>query len=176
MACNQNGSTKDQVAGSKTSNVVADTFGADKQETALVRLKFKNITEVLQDKESDAWVELKGNSTSLSLHFNLGYKDTLAVSCTQECWLMYPFKTDNDKIIVFWDNNIDSKYDFDIVKAINNVDKKYIGKPFMILELINDSTLKATYPIPDLIREINSSSKNRTYFPDKFIVSQEYYL
>jgi hypothetical protein len=89
---------------------------------------------------------------------------------------MYPLKTEKDKIIIYWDNFIDSKYDFDIVKAINKIDKKYLGKPFMILELLNDTTLKATYPIPELIRKINSSSKERTFFPDKFIVSQEFYL
>ena len=89
---------------------------------------------------------------------------------------MYPFKTDNNKIIVYWDNFIDTKYDFDIVKAIDKVDKKYIGKPFMILEFVNDTTLKATYPIPELIRKINSVSKERTFFPDKFVVSQDFYL
>ena len=40
--------------------------------------------------------------------------------------------------MVFWDNNIDTKYNFNIVKTINNIDKNYIGKPFMILELLVD--------------------------------------
>ncbi len=147
-----------------------------KQKTPSERLSFNNIEEVVQDKKSNAWVELKDSSASLALHFNLSYKDTLSVSYSSECWLMYPFRTENNKIIIYWDNNIDSKYEFDIVKAINKIDKNYLGKPFMILELANDTTLKVNYPIPELIRKINSSSKERTFFPNKFIVSQEFYL
>jgi hypothetical protein len=44
----------------------------------------------------------------------------------------------------------------------------------MVLELVNDTTLKATYPIPDLIRKINSSSKERTFFPEKFTLIDLY--
>ena len=176
-ACNQNGSTSnDQKTDTLTIKVNADTLQTAKKKTPSERLSFNNVAEVVQDKKSNAWVELKDSSASLALHFNLSYKDSLSVSYSSECWLMYPFKTEKEKIIIYWDNFIDSKYDFDIVKAINKIDKKYLGKPFMILELVNDTTLKATYPIPELIRKINSSSKERTFFPDKFIVSQEFYL
>ena len=176
-ACNQSGSTSnDQQTDTLAIKVNADTLPTDKERTPSERLSFNNVAEVVQDQKSNAWVELKDSSASLALHFNLSYKDTLSVSYSPECWLMYPFKTENDKIIIYWDNFIDSKYDFDIVKAINKIDKKYLGKPFMILELVNDTTLKATYPIPELIRKINSSRKERTFFPDKFIVSQEFYL
>ena len=89
---------------------------------------------------------------------------------------MYPYKLDGNKIVVYWDNNIDTKYDFDIVKAVNNTDKKYIGKPFMILELKNDTTLRATYPLKDLILKLNNSSKERTFFPDTYIIAQDGYL
>lgn len=37
----------------------------------------------------------------------------------------------------------------------------------MVLELVNDTTLKATYPISDLIRIINSSGKERNFFSEK---------
>lgn len=176
-SCNQGGSTKnEQKTDTLATKVIADTTETSKKETAKLRLGYKNIMEVVQDKKSYAWVELKDSSASLALHFDYIYKDTLSVLYSAECWLFYPFKTFSDKIIVYWDNIIDSKYSFDIVKAINKVDKKYRGKPFMILELVNDTTLKATYPIPDLIRKINSSSKKRTFFPDKYVVSQDFYL
>lgn len=176
-ACSQNGSTSnDQKTDSLAMKVNADTLPTNKEKTHSERLGFNNVREVVQDRKSNAWVELKDSSASLALHFNLSYNDTLTVSYSPECCLMYPFKTEKDKIIIYWDNFIDSKYDFDIVKAINKIDKKYLGKPFMILELVNDTTLKATYPIPELIRKINSSSKERTFFPEKFIVSQEFYL
>jgi hypothetical protein len=147
------------------------------QINASKRLTFENSDEIVADKKSSAWVEIKDDSSaSLALHFNLDCNDTLAVSYSPECWLMFPFKIDHEKIIVYWDVLIDSKYDFDIVKSIEKNDNKFSGKPFMILELINDTTLKATYPIPDLIREINSSSKTRTFFPDKFVIAQNGYL
>jgi hypothetical protein len=68
------------------------------------------------------------------------YKDTLAISYSPECWFRFPYKLDENKIIVYWDNFIDTKYEFDIVKAMNKTDKKYLGKAFMSLELANDTT------------------------------------
>jgi hypothetical protein len=176
-ACNQNHSTiNDPKTDTLDVKVISGAMKSDQQDTTQERLSFKNIEEVVQYENFNAWVELGDSSASLALHFNLMYKDTLSVSYSPECWLMYPFKTERNKIIVYWDNFIDSKYDFDLVKAISKVERKYIGKPFMILELVNDTTLIATYPIPDLIRKLNSSSKRRTFFPDKFVVSQEFYL
>jgi len=176
-ACNQSGSTaNDQKTDTLTSKVSADTLNTDEKKSTKVRLSFKNIDEVVKDEKSNAWVEFKDSTSSLALRFNLDYKDTLAISYSPECWLMYPYKIDENKIVVYWDNNIDTKYDFDIVKAINKTDKKYIGQPFMTLELINDTTLKATYPFPNLIKKINSSSKERTFFPNKYVVSQEFFL
>jgi hypothetical protein len=176
-ACNQNHSaTNDPKTDTLNVKAISEAMKFDQQDTTQERLSFKTIEEVVQYENSNAWFELGDSSASLALHFNLMYKDTLSVSYSTECWLMYPFKTDKNKIIVYWDNFIDSKYDFDLIKAINKVDKKYIGKPFMILELVNDTTLMATYPIPDLIGKLNGSSKRRTFFPEKFVISQEFYL
>ncbi|RDC63550.1 hypothetical protein [Adhaeribacter pallidiroseus] len=140
------------------------------------RITFTSINQVVQSKKFNAWVELKDSTASLALHFDSSNQDTLSMSYSPECWLFYPFKVEDNQIILYWDNLIDSKYDFDIVKAINKTDKRFIGKPFMTLELINDTTLKATYLIPDLIKKINNSSKERILFPEKFTLSQEFYL
>jgi coenzyme F420-reducing hydrogenase alpha subunit len=176
-ACNQKDSTTYKKQGDTlTAKENIDTTKGKRQEETSKQLSFKNVTEVIQDEKSNAWVELKDSTASLALHFNLDKKDTLSVSYSPECWLMYPYKIENNKIIVYWDNIIDTKYDFDIVKAIRKIDKKNIGKPFMVLELVNDTTLKATYPIPDLIKKINNSSKKRNLFPDNFILSQEFFL
>ena len=86
---------------------------------------------------------------------------------------MFPYKLDGKKIIVYWDENVDTKYDFDIVKVMKKVDKKYLGKAFMTLELINDTTLRSTYLLEDLVRKINASSKERTFFPAKFNLVQD---
>ena len=176
MACSQTESiSNDQNVDTSLTKTLSDTFKKAKY-VVTERQSFKNIAAVVQDKESNAWVELKDGGASLALHFNLHNDDTLEVSYSSECWLTYPYKFDEKKITVYWDNNIDTKYDFDIVKAINQTDRNYIGKPFMILELINDTTLKATYPIPTLIRKVNSSSaKSSKFFPDQFIVSKEFH-
>ena len=150
----------------------------DKEATELknpnaTKLSYKNVSDIIADTSYSTWVELKDNSASLAIHF-MEKNNILSISYSPECWLMFPYKLDDNKIIVSWDNNIDTKYNFDIVKAINKTDKKYIGKTFMVLELVNDTTLKATYPIPDLIRKINSSSKERTFFPEEFTLIDFY--
>ncbi|GAO41777.1 hypothetical protein FPE01S_01_07910 [Flavihumibacter petaseus NBRC 106054] len=111
------------------------------------------------------------SSYSLALHF--GEKDTLWISYSPECLLVFPYKRDNDKLIVYWDNNIYTKYEFDIVKAINKVDRKVIGRPFMFLELESDTILRATYPMKYLIKMINNSGGDRIFFPDKFTLVQD---
>ena len=172
-ACNQRGSTND-------SSNISDTLhtrqlnDSAQQGQISKKLVFKNVSEIVADSSYSTWVMFQDSSASLALHFQ--YKDTLAVSYSPECWLMYPYKLDGNKIVVYWDNNIDTKYDFDIVKAVNNTDKRYIGKPFMILELKNDTTLRATYPLKDLILKLNNSSKERTFFPDTYIIAQDGYL
>lgn len=148
-----------------------DNAKADLNEQITKKLSFKHISEIVADSSYGVWVEKQGSNFSLALHFQ--YKDTLAVSYSPECWLMFPYKLDDNKIIVYWDNNIDTKYDFDLVKAVNKIDKKHIGRPFMVLELVNDTTFNATYILKDLIRKINSSSKERTFFPDRFNVVQD---
>ena len=148
-----------------------DNTPTEQQTQIAKRLSFKSISEVTADSTFGVWVEKHDSSFSLALHFQ--YKDTLAVSYSPECWLMFPYKLESNKIVVYWDNNIDTKYDFDLVKAINQTDKKYIGRPFMVLELVNDTTFNATYLLKDLIRKINSSSKERTFFPDRFNVVQD---
>ena len=95
----------------------------------LDRISFKNVAEIVQDDSYSTWVNIKvkDSSASLALHFqHQNYKDTLAVSYSPECWLMFPYKLENDKIVVYWDKNIDTKYNFDIVKAINKTSNKYI--------------------------------------------------
>ena len=163
-ACNQNNKPA-------KSTQQKDTPYSTQQEQHPKRLSFNAISEIATDSSSSIWVNKIDSSFSLALHFD--EKDTVWVSYSPECLLVFPYKQDTNKLVVYWDNNIDTKYDFDIVKAVNKIDKKLIGKPFMVLELENDTTLRATYLMPDLIRQIHSSSKERTFFPDKFILVQE---
>ncbi|MBX9733028.1 MAG: hypothetical protein K2X37_03120 [Chitinophagaceae bacterium] len=129
---------------------------------------YKNVTEVIGN---SIWVEKQGQKFSLALHFQ--YKDTLLVSESPGCWLKFPYKQEGNKLVVFWNNQVDTKYDPDIVEAVYNADEKYLGKPFMILELVNDTTFSATYPIEQLVKEINNSNKKKVYFPARFNLVQD---
>jgi len=157
--------------------IISDTTKHIGKASTPDKLSFKNIAEVIQAKRSYPWVNLNlhDSSASLALHFNLITTDTLEVEYSAECWLYFPYTVSSDKITVYWDKIIDTKYDFDIVKAINKTDGKYIGKPFMTLQLINDTTLQATYLLPQLIKKINSSTKDRLFFPDKYFVSTKHF-
>ncbi len=175
-ACSQNSSTNidNKSTDCTNSENLLDKTKLNQQEQEEQRLSFNNVSEIVADSSYSIWVAKQDSTFSLALHFQ--YKDTLSVSYSPECWLMYPYKLDGNKIVVYWDNNIDTKYDFDIVKAINKIDKKYLGKPFMVLELFNDTTFKVTYPIRELIKKINNSSKERTFFPDTLHIVQAYEL
>ncbi len=163
-ACNQN---------DKTANYTQrkDTTYLTQQGQHPKRLSFNAISEITAESSSSIWVNKIDSSFSLALHFE--EKDTVWVSYSPECLFVFPYKHNTNKLVVNWDNNIDTKYDFDIVKAVKKIHKKLTGRPFMVLELENDTTLKATYLMPDLIRQINSTSKKRTFFTDKFYLVQE---
>jgi hypothetical protein len=142
--------------------------------TDTIACKFKNILEITKDIHSCTWVKIEKGSPSCWLHFNLYNPDTLWIEFTHECWASFPVKISNEQILVYWDTNIDTKYDFNIVKAMGKVEGSYKGKPFMALTLDNDSTLKATYLERKLINELNKSENDRILFPDKFIASYKY--
>lgn len=171
-SCNEGGSSiaengKD-IARAEIEVINKDTAQNEEQTE---KLSFKNVSEIVAESSNYIWVEKQGSHSSLALNFQ--YKDTLDVSYSPECWLMYPYKLEGNKITVYWDKYMDTKYEFNIIKAINKIDTKYLGKPFMELELENDTTLKATYLIKDIIRKINNSEKNRTLFPERFYLEQE---
>lgn len=174
-ACAKNRSTSfTQKADTLITEILVSEDEIVEQASGTKRLSFRSVSEIVADSSSSCWVQLQGDNASLALHFQ--YKDTLAVSYSSECWLMYPYKLEGNKIVVYWAMIIDTKYNFDIVKAIKKTGKKYVGQPFMILELENDTTFKATYPIKELIRIINSSSKDRVFFPEKYSIAQDGFL
>jgi hypothetical protein len=167
IACNQDSKTNDRQAKNNTT----DAATLDKQSQQPTRYSFGSISEIVTDSSYSTWVDKQDGSFSLALHFQ--EKDTVAFSYSPECWLVFPYTFDKNQLTVYWDNNIDTKYEFDVVKAAKSIDKKYIGKPFMTLELMNDTTLRATYLLKQLRTTINSSNKQRTFFPDKFTLVQK---
>jgi hypothetical protein len=168
-ACNQGDPAGYTIKKADARNAEKLADNTTKNEQTVKRLSFKTLSEI--DTSYTIWVEKQDSGVySLSLHFM--YKDTLAIAYSTECWLLFPYKIDNNKIVVYWDDYIDTKYEFDIVKAIDKISPKYIGKNFMTLTLINDTTLKATYPIAEIRKKVNSCNKERTFFPEKFSLVQ----
>ena len=167
IACNQDSKTSNRQAKNDTTDAVI----VAKQNQQFTRRSFGSMSEIVADISYSTWVDKQDSSFSLALHFQ--EKDTVAFSYSPECWLVFPYMFDKNQLTVYWDNNIDTKYEFDVVKATKSIDKKYIGKPFMTLELMNDTTLRATYLLKQLRTTINSSNKQRTFFPDKFTLVQK---
>lgn len=167
-ACHQPGTSAKNMTGTDTLDLSGpgETSSNNEPVPAAKRLSYHAIKEVVTNEYNCSWMKVDGDNESLELHFM--YKDTLVATYSMECGLFFPYKYDDHKIVVYWDQHIDTKYNFEMVKAIQRTDKKLIGKPFMILELENDTTLKATYLLKDLIKTINSSSKERTFFPDTY--------
>ena len=171
-ACNQKGVSTNKGMQADTANNLdlVNTTQSKIAARSSDQVTFKNVKEVVQDKKSHPWVNQQSGKASCALHFNLDIVDTLCIEYSAECWVMFPFKTSSNNITVYWDKIVDSKYDFNIVKTIAKIDPKYSGKPFMILELINDTTLTAKYPYPELIKKLNNSTDGRILFPDKYFV------
>ncbi|UOK41606.1 MULTISPECIES: hypothetical protein [Flavobacterium] len=152
------------------SNVIVE----QKTEKTIDSIYFKNILEVINDKNSVPWVKFEKNSPSSILHFNLENPQTLSIEFTPECWAHFPIEIIEKKIVVYWDVNIDSKYNFDIVKAMNKIDKTLKGKPFIILELQNGNMLKANYQMKELRDQLNNTNMNDYFFADEFYATGTY--
>uniref|UniRef100_UPI00404A7F1D hypothetical protein n=1 Tax=Flavobacterium sp. TaxID=239 RepID=UPI00404A7F1D len=173
IACKHHSST--DIIATKSDTLNSNATMIDEQISKNERFSIKNLSDIISNRS--VWAEKKDGRFSLAFYFQ--DKDTISVLYSFECWLMFPYKIDDDKITIFWDINTDSKYDnFDVLVAMNKIEKKYIGQPFMFLEMENDTTLRATYLIKEMISEINKSSKERTLFPEKLNVlndDDEYY-
>ncbi len=128
--------------------------------------------EIVRDAVRSVWAERKEETASLALHFVPEQPDTVSVSFSPECWLEFPCRAEGDAITVYWDQRVDSKYEFEFVKSVRRADPAYRGKPFMVLTLLNDSTLRAAYPIPALVKALNSAGQGRTLFPETFTLQR----
>lgn len=99
-ACTQNRSTSSaQKTDTSIPEILVSEDEIGEQDTVTRRLSFRNVSEIVADSSSSCWVQLQDNNASLALHFQ--HKDTLAVSYSSECWLMYPYKLAGNKIVVY---------------------------------------------------------------------------
>ena len=131
------------------------------------KTSFSNIDSVIHSNKIGSWLNIQDSNFSCTLFFNTSAfgPDTVMVKYSPECYFYFPLTTSSGTIVLYWDKIIDTKYDFKIIKLINKIDKKYLGKPFMTLKLINDTMMKATYLFPEIAKTLNSADTNRLIFP-----------
>lgn len=128
--------------------------------------KFYSINEVYNLESS--WTNLENPNRSCDLHFNLSTTDTLTIEYSPECYLMFPIQLIDNKISVFMNPIIDTKYEFEIVKTIGILNQKYNNEIFIELTLIDDTTLMAKYNIKEIYNMVNKAEPQRILFPTKF--------
>ncbi len=100
---------------------------------------------------------------SATFHF-AQVKDSLLIEYFPECWVRYPLKVSKDTIIAYWSREIDTKYDFAVVKFIRE-SKMRRGTPFLGFTLSNDSTLNVIYLNEKLVKGINATDTTVTFLP-----------
>jgi len=149
-------------------------FAVDKATEIYTTNKCKTINDVIACTNKSGWAKTITHDEDIVpsgiLYFNFDTTTVLVIELTPESWIKFPVKISHDSIIVNWEINYDSKYNFPWINEMNRTPKNYIGKPFMFLKLINDSTLQATYPNKQLIKKINSTDKMRVLFPDIYTI------
>ena len=133
---------------------------------ALVR--FSTVEQVVEDQHP--WALEGDGPISCQLYFNMDSVSVVSMQFTPECWVMFPIRVANDSITVLWEPQIDTKYEFDVVRTIRAVGHEMDGRPFMRLSLRDDSTLSATYLERELIDGLNKSELEPLFFPDRFQV------
>jgi hypothetical protein len=127
-----------------------------------VRPKYRTIKEVLAYTNTPrSWM-----SKNYYPVFWFSYqRDTMNIQFDGQCVYDYPAKIKENKIIAYWDFIEDCTHSIGIKKNFGLKHHPVVGKPFMTLELINDSTLKADYLYPEWTKKFNSLT-DYAYLPD----------
>jgi hypothetical protein len=90
-----------------------------------------------------------------------------------QCIYWYKTRLAENKIRFAWDYNENCTFDRGLKNTYGLKVHPIKGKPFGEFELINDSTLKATYFYPEWVQKINQIAKDvDTLFPVIFKIKQ----
>jgi hypothetical protein len=129
--------------------------------------KFLNVFEVVSDTMPTRWGNYTGDYTSV-LHFNIDQKDTVWIEYYGQCWYAYPYIIKGDRIIIYWDDNMDCIFDMGFKKIMAGITSPVLKKPFVYLTLHND-TLFADYTYKEWVKALNQKDSELTIFPNYFI-------
>lgn len=126
------------------------------------KLPYKSISEVIEP--SDKIKVWHSENFDPQFFFSLA-KDTLFILFNGQCSYGYPYKIKEDKIIAYWDFIEDCTHDISIKKTFGLKNHPVVGKPFMVIQLANDTTLKVDYLYPEWTKKFNAV-KDSQAFPD----------
>jgi len=108
-----------------------------------------------------------GVSSSI-LHFNLKTFNKITIEFSPDCKAIFPMSSYNNVIDVYWQPQLISSKEYDIVKMIEKHKTHPSKTPFMRFRLKNDSTISVKYYNRDFQNRLNSVDKQRILFPDNF--------
>ena len=102
------------------------------------------------------------------MHFNFQKYNELRIEFSPDCFVSFPIVVRDNRIETHWSPKIDSKKEYEIVKAIKNANSSYKNERFIVFYLKNDTTLIVEYRSPNLRNKLNAASKDRILFTDKY--------
>ena len=144
--------------------------------TVLKPKKDKTISDVVNNIDSSSWLFVSGKKEeqiwSTIIHFNLDSPDKVGLEFNSECWAFFKLQQKDDTIKIIWPPDLDTKYQFNIIKEINKVPSDFNGRPFILLTLQNDTTLKAIYTDTILLKKLNNCEKGRILLPDYYFLDK----
>jgi hypothetical protein len=123
-----------------------------------------------KDVEITEWALMNDTATSVGLLFNPGgRREVVAMRFTDECWLELPVQERGDSIALTWLPALDTKYDFDFARAVQEHPPTDPPGGFMTLLRTDDSTLRVVQVDTSIAGPINRTSTGAIpWIPDSF--------
>lgn len=130
------------------------------------RPRYRNLASVIETRQTLRYWASK-ESYYPTLHFD--NVDTLWIEFNGQCEYNFPYKLQNRKIVVYWDDLEDCTHAVDIKKSFALKSRPTAGEPFMTLELTDDTTLHANYLFKEWADSVNKQYSGYEYFPKVFL-------
>ncbi len=151
-----------------SSVIFTNCSGAPKKvKKKIIERKFPSVQNIVNGKHS-TWNNNKQGISSSILHFNFQKYNELRIEFSPDCFVSFPIVVRDNRIETHWSPKIDSKKEYEIVKAIKNANSSYKNERFIVFYLKNDTTLIVEYRSPNLRNKLNAASKDRILFTDKY--------
>lgn len=134
--------------------------------TRPVRPSYRSLAEVTRQEEILKYWAAE-ESYYPTLHFDS--RDTLWLEFDGQCAYRFPYALKSEEIDVYWDLIENCTHDIGIKKSFGIKQRPVKGKVFMRLQLVNDTTLKASYLQPEWMDRFNGQYSGYKFFPVTFL-------